>query len=346
MNYRINWDDGVFAVPDKVTECMKLATAKSLKVLLYLLRYKRLPEDPAEIGVSAEDIGDALSYWQQTGIIGNTGTAVIPVPESTDVPSEKPQVKILAKPPEEAAKPEPPKPRTVIKPQKSLLPSEIAERIEKSEEVAFLFKSAEGCLRRVLTFDDQRTILWFYDHLGMSADIITMLIAYCCSIERFNMGYIEKIALDWHEKSIITHEQAENEILIMQKKFSFEGRVQSRLRLQSKLTASQKKYIGDWALWDMDIDTVELAYDKTVDATGKPAFGYMNKILMKWHENGITSAQAAAEFDERTKPAPKEKATGNKKAEYGQKTDNSSSSAPSFDLSLILEHAKNSTPTV
>lgn len=337
MDYKINWDNGVFAVPDGVMDCMKLASGKAVKVLLYMLKYRDVPADPEDIGVTAEDIGDALSYWEQTGIITKNGQAASHDEHKNADKSEKPPVKILAKPPEAPAPIA--KPRAVIKPQKSLLPSEIAERIESSEDVAFLFESAEGCLKRVLTFDDQRTILWFYDHLGMSADIITMLIAYCCSIERTTMGYIEKIAVDWHEKNITTHEQAENEILLMQKKFSFEGRVQSRLRLQSKLTASQKKYIGDWAMWDMDIDMVELAYDKTVDATGKPSFNYMNKILQKWHDNGIDSVQAANDFDERTRPAAKDKPSASKAAD-------SRPADPSFDLSRILEHAKNSTPTL
>ena len=194
----------------------------------------------------------------------------------------------------------------------------------------------------MLTFDDQRTILWIYDHLGMSADIIMMLIAYCCSVGRTNMGYIEKAALDWNEKNIATHEQAENEILLMQKSFAFEGKVQSRLKMQNKLTASQKKYIDEWARMDMSVDLVELAYDKTVDATGKPAFQYMNKILVKWHDNNITDMQSAIEFDERTKPsrgqAPRQAAQGRSTA--------AEKSAPSFDLSAIMEHARNSKPTV
>ncbi len=332
MNYKVNWDDGIFAVPDSAADCLKLASGKSVKVLLYFLKYRSLPENPDIIGVTQEDIEDAMSYWEQVGVIYRADGEMKKSAAATAAP-----VKIVAASPESKTSE---KVRAAVpRPQKSLLPSEIADRIAASEEIAFLFSSAEASLRRVLTFDDQRTILWFYDHLGMSADIIIMLIAYCCSIERYNMAYIEKIAADWHEKNITTHEQAENEILLMQKKFSFEGKVQSRLKLQSKLTASQKKYIGDWAMWDIDIDMVELAYDKTVDATGKPAFGYMNKILQKWHDNGVSSAQEAREFDERTRPV-----RGG--TEKPQAAPVQSGSSPSFDLSLILEHAKNSTPTV
>lgn len=337
MDYKINWDcsEGVFAVPDAAAEGLKLASGKAVKVLIYFMKYRRAPECPDDIGVTSEDVEDALSYWEQLGVLKKTEDADRAVRKAANASAVMPQepVKIIAPPPAKA----PEKP--VIKPQKALLPTEIAERIAASEEIEFLFKSAEQSLGRVLTFDDQRTILWFYDHLGMSADIIIMLIAYCCSVGRGNMAKIEKIALDWHEKNITTHEQAENEILSMQKAFSFEGKVQSRLKLQSKLTASQKKYIGDWANMDVTLDMVELAYDKTVDGIGKPSFNYMDKILRKWNENGITNADDAAAFDERTKPVRKrEKAV--------KAPEPKASAAPSYDLDLLFEHALNTTPTV
>lgn len=343
MDYKVNWDSGgVFAVPDAAAEALRLASGKALKVLIYMLKYRRLPDDPDEIGVTAEDIDEALSYWSSVGVIYRSGNA----PQAKSQPAAHEPVRVLAPKPETAAPaaaipPVAPE-KEVIRPRKSLLPTEIAERIAESQEIALLFKSAEGSLKRVLTFDDQRTILWIYDHLGMSADIIMMLIAYCCSVGRTNMGYIEKAALDWNEKNIATHEQAENEILLMQKSFAFEGKVQSRLKMQNKLTASQKKYIDEWARMDMSVDLVELAYDKTVDATGKPAFQYMNKILVKWHDNNITDMQSAIEFDERTKPsrgqAPRQAVQGRSAA--------AEKSAPSFDLSAIMEHARNSKPTV
>lgn len=337
MNYKINWDcsEGVFAVPDAAAEGLKLASGKAVKVLIYFMKYRCAPERPDDIGVTSEDVEDALSYWEQLGVLrkaeGTERAAAKPANVSAEIAREP--VKIIA--PSPAKAPEKP----VIKPQKALLPTEIAERIAASEEIEFLFGSAEQSLGRVLTFDDQRTILWFYDHLGMSADIIIMLIAYCCSVGRGNMAKIEKIALDWHEKNITTHEQAENEILAMQKAFSFEGKVQSRLKLQSKLTASQKKYIGDWANMDVTVDMVELAYDKTVDGIGKPSFNYMDKILRKWHENGITNADEAALFDERTKPVRKQE-------KAARATETKASAAPSYDLDLLFEHALNTTPTV
>lgn len=351
MNYKINWDiGGVFAVPDAAADSLRLASGKWVKVLLYMLRYRQLPGDPGDIGVTAEDIDEALSYWSSVGVIsakGEENTAaeassvktaelVKAMPDGNAAKQPKTPVKILAPKPSESAAPvQAEKPSEEIRPRKSLLPSEIAERIEDSEEIAFLFKSAEGILKRVLTFDDQRTILWFYDHLGMSADIIIMLIAHCCSIGKSNMGYIEKAALNWHEKSITTHEQAENEILLMQKEYSYEGKIKSLFHLQN-ISSAQKKYICEWARADISLDLAELAYDKTLDKKNKADFPYINGILMKWRKNGVNDVNSALEFDDRP-------ARGRGREPQPQKT---GGSAPSFDLSLIMEHAKNSKPTV
>ncbi|MGN0641915.1 MAG: DnaD domain protein [Huintestinicola sp.] len=347
MSYKINWgiSDGVFAVPDVVVDSfLKLAGGKAVKVLLYLLRTKKVPE-PDELDMSAEDVEDALSYWKQVGLIYKDDSA--PPEIGTAVKTSE-----TAKQPEKTeaaptAKTAPPKP------QKALLPAEIAKRAEESEEIAFLFKSAEECLSKILTFDDQRTLLWIHDHLGMSADIILMLAAYCVSINHKSMAYIEKMAIDWHDKDITTHELADREILLLQKRFSMENRIVSRLELNRKLTSSEAAFAAKWAEMDIPIELILLAYDKSIPHTQKLSFNYMNKILVRWYENGVTTPEQAEEFDAKTKP---EDGTGKRKAASssgGQQRRNASaekplssdiSSQPSFDLGAIFEHAKNTAP--
>lgn len=90
---------------------------------------------------------------------------------------------------------------------------------------------------------------------------------------------------------------------------------------------------------DLTVDMVELAYDKTVDSIGKVSFNYMDKILRTWFENGIKSAEAAEDFDVRTKPVKKQ-SKANVQAQPQK------SSAPSYDLDLYFEHSLNSIPVL
>ena len=75
MKYNINWNssEGVFAVPDLAADCLKLASGKAVKLLLYILKNKGSEETLAEmgkaVGITEEDAEDAISYWQQVGVI-------------------------------------------------------------------------------------------------------------------------------------------------------------------------------------------------------------------------------------------------------------------------------------
>lgn len=333
MNYKFNWNDGnVFAVPDNVTGSgFKLASGKWVKVLIYMLSKKDLPDDPAEIGVSSEDIEEALAYWLEQGIIFPSSS-----PSHPKAPAEpKPAITILAPAPQEIQT-APAKKHERPSAAKAMLPSEIAERIAASEEIAFLMSSAEGIMKKPLNFEEQRTILSFVDYYGLSVDVILMLMGFCSNMGKINIAYIERVAEDWFEKEITTHEQAEKEILNMQKLFSFEGKIQSRLSLPDKLTKAQRDFIAQWSVWDISLEMIELAYEKTLNQKGKIDFRYMNGIIKKWYENGIVDAAAAESYDSRPKKQTVKAVT--------QSSAPTAKAAPSFDLQQILEHAKNTTP--
>jgi hypothetical protein len=85
LNLVFNWEmaENVFAVPDCVVDnYLKLASGKAVKVLLYVLKYKNLSEFDITtaanmLGITSEDVEDALSYWQQTGLFRERNSAVI-----------------------------------------------------------------------------------------------------------------------------------------------------------------------------------------------------------------------------------------------------------------------------
>lgn len=347
MNYKINWDDGVFAVPDGVADCLKLATGKAVKVLIYLLKYRSLPDDPAGIGVTEEDIEDAVNYWTQVGVIcGENGSFSGAKPAATvkakaDAENREADVRVIAPVPEQtlqkAQSVQAEAPKTVIKPHKALLPTQIAEKAAASEEVAFLFKQSQAILGRALTFDDQSTLLWIYEHLGMSADIILMLISQCFSMGRRTMAKIEQTAVKWHDKGIATLEQAQDELLLMQKAHSYEGQVKSRMGIQTEITPSQRKFIEEWAAQGISLDLIEKAYYINIEMKGKLAFNYINGILKNWTENGITTVSEAEEFDARPKENVRAKGSRSKNPTPAPVDE---ASQPSFDISLMFENAR------
>lgn len=331
MNYKVNWScsDGAFAVPDSAVDNIKLASGKAVKVLFYIMRYKTAATENAvdiaaqlDKNMTAEDVEDSLSFWEQVGVICQTGTEASPVTKASaaaenaktaDAPAQKPQLS-----PEKAVE------RAV----KMLSAAEIAEKVKNSQNIAFLLSGAETILGKPLNNTEQRTLIWLCEYYSMGSDILLMLIEFCKSIGKTNIGYIERIAVSWYEKDINTHERADAEIKRMQVYTSLEGRIKSRLELNRALTPKEKEIVSEWAAAGVTIELVELAYERTVQATGKAAFPYMKKIIENWLANDIHTPADAEKFEQSRSTSQ----------------ESISDDTHSYDLNKLLQHAKNNIP--
>ncbi|MBQ3161762.1 MAG: DnaD domain protein [Oscillospiraceae bacterium] len=325
MNYKINWDgaNGVFAVPDSVADSLKLANGKAVKVLLYILKNKITDIDynsiAAAVGVSDEDAEDAISFWQQVGVIYADGNKPVQVEKAVpSAPSVNP-IEISSELAKEKAT-------------KMLSPAEIAERAENNEEIKFLFSAAEATLGKVLTYTEQRTIIWLYEYYGIAPDILMMIMDFAVSQSKATIGFIEKIATTWHDNGITTHEQAEREIRQLQNFYSLSGQVTSRLELNRTLTPTERKFVNEWALKNISIELIVLAYERTIDSIGKVKFSYMNSILIDWYNKGCAAPNDVKSLESKRAAA---KSTPQKEAKKH-----------SYDLDLLVAHAINNTPKI
>lgn len=336
IKFKINWDSvsGVFAVPNETVDYIKLANEAAVKVLLLLLRYGKdctAARIKNLLGYSEETIEDALSYWEQLGMIISTEKSK-PLPSPQPERSEKAE-KTREQPKQaEKAKEIPEQPK--ISPTRTLTPKEIAERIESSQEMAFLFASVETCLGRMLNHTEHRSLIWIVDFLGLPPDVVLMLIEYCKSIGKTSMRYIETIAVSWQEKSIFSHEAAAAEIENMVKSHTLSCQVASKLGLNRSLISKEQNYVNEWSARGINIELITYAYEKTVEAIGKLSFAYMNKIILTWVENGLKTIEAIDEFDLKKK----NESTG----QQGQNDKDSHS----YDLDMFDTFALEHTPKI
>ena len=78
------------------------------------------------------------------------------------------------------------------------------------------------------------------------------------------------------------------------------------------LLPKNKNGIEQWYCeFHFSIDMLRLAYEKTVDNTGKVSFPYIHKILSTWHEKGFQKPEEAL-----SESAPPEKQKKEEKKEY------------------------------
>ena len=175
--------------------------------------------------------------------------------------------------------------------------AEIDAAASVNKEIDYLFREAERILGKILSPLDFELLYSFVDWLGLPVEVVIMLLRFAVSHGKTGKRYIETVAMDWADKGIDTYESAEEYIREIELKLSNEGKVRGILGIYDRaLSPTEKKYITAWTHEkNIPLELVEEAYDRTVTATGKLNFGYMNKILLSWSEDGLSTLEEVRE---------------------------------------------------
>lgn len=160
---------------------------------------------------------------------------------------------------------------------------------------------------RILTGEELKTLLSLRDYLKLPPEVISMALTYCLQkVEYYNKTYgknrtmsmriLEKECYSWANNGIQTLEQASAYISHSLEMMAPEAQVKKAMGLDRPLVDSEREYIHAWLNMGFEVDAIRQAYEKTVLATGKLAWRYMNKILLNWHEKNLhTGRQVSAE---------------------------------------------------
>ena len=178
------------------------------------------------------------------------------------------------------------------------------------------FRALRGEIQRILgknlTTEELKILIGFTRYLGLSADVIVLLVCYCKDKAKKlgktrtpSLRTIEKEAYEWAEKGIDTMEEAAAYTQQQNLRFSRVGRIMETLQIRGRnLTAPEKRYIKQWLEMDFEEEAIGLAYERSCVNTGGLAWPYMHKILTSWHEQGLHTAQQVQSGD-RKKTVPK-----------------------------------------
>ena len=78
------------------------------------------------------------------------------------------------------------------------------------------------------------------------------------------------------------------------------GQLKKLLQIYDRqLTVTEEKYARQWLEMGIEMDAIAIAYDRTCVNTGNMNWNYMNKILARWHEDGIRTAQQVKDRDQK-----------------------------------------------
>lgn len=312
---------------------MPSANGEFVKIYLYLLRCISGGSEDLSICTLADkfnntenDICRALKYWEQQRLLvleknesGHvTGICLCdpsaPAQESVQMPSLSASVQESV-PTEDSQAPVVSAPAKL--PSKTIEKERIAE-LSGQEDIQQLFCIIEQYLGKTLGSTHVNTILYLYDKLGFSSDLIEYLVEYCVSRGSRSIRYIETVAIAWHQEGITTVEQAREAssqynkyIFSVLKSFGIKG----RNPVSSELSYI-KKWTGDYGF---TLDIITQACERTVAQIHQPSFEYADKILDNWYKQGVKHSADISPLDDQHQKTRK---TASKPSESSNKFNN------------------------
>lgn len=271
---------GVFVLPDEIADRhLRIASFIQVKVLLWVSRNGGLFDADAcakAVGECAPDCCDALQYWVGSGILQLSGELSAPQPAEVQPPVKK------------AVSPRP----KVTKPQMTA----VIARQSRDEEFGVLLTEASARMGRPLTNGDAETLLYLYETVGLPAAVLLMVVGYAVQAEHVHMRYIEKVALDWAQRGIVTMEAAEEHLCYLERCEQAVAHVQLVCALQKPLTgATAQRAAEKWIFaWHISDEVLAQAFEICKEKTGKFETRYMDRVLENWHSQGADTVEKIA----------------------------------------------------
>lgn len=339
--YQDNYTDFTVISNRFIDEYMLAANDAQLKIYLYLIRIMgaRLSTSISDIAdlfnYTEKDVMRALKYWEKNGLLAldyddNKNITGIHMMDFGALP---------AAPTAPAIAPVPAVSAQVITPLASVVPistklntadtspTDAYEKPNYSLDDLKAFKSDEATsrllfiteqyLKKTLSPNEIRSMLFISDKLGFSEDLIDYLIQYCVDRNKKDLRYIEKVAISWAQQGITTPKQAKK-LAGKYDKSVYE--IMKALGKTGTPTQTEVTFITHWTKeLGFTADVIFAACERTVLATDKHRFEYADSILNSWHKAGVHHKSDIQSLDDNYRKAKASKpAAANKFNQFKQ----------------------------
>ena len=296
-----------------IDEHMTSANEAQIKIYLYLLRCMgdNIPVSVSDIAdrfnYMEKDILRALLYWDKTGLLSVeyddqkniVGICLNECISSDSVRSHANSVNVSEKNNDaENAITE-----NIVNPSDStrhFYPQNQIQEFCDMDEVRTLIFVTEQYLGKTLSKNDVNTLIYIYDELHFSIELIEYLIEYCVSNGHKSMRYIEKAALGWSADGIKSVKDAKSNISRFKKVyydilklFGINNRNPVDLEIE---------YMNKWLdTFGFELDMISEAIQRTIMNTGKSSYSYADSILSDWNEKNIHHPSDLPDYDKSRK---------------------------------------------
>ena len=293
------------------------ANGEFVKVYLYLLRCST---SSMELTISSiadalnhteNDVRRALSYWERLHILQLTYDSAGNLTDITFVESQNMEAASQGRLSQYASS------LTDLQnsPGKLTVSADRKKELSSQEEVKQLLYIAEQYLAKQLSSTEVNHILYYYDELHFSSDLIEYLIEYCVSKGKRSINYIRKVALEWAARGVTTVKEAKEDSNFYHRDYytilnAFGIRGRGPAKAEADFMAAWFQEYG------FTTDIILEAVNRTITRIHTPSFEYADRILQEWKSKGVKHAADIASLPKpvaqtRRSSAPSTKPAGN-----------------------------------
>jgi len=169
------------------------------------------------------------------------------------------------------------------------------KQLTASDEIKWLLPQLEQLLQRTVKPSEIQLVLYFYESLGFSTDLILYLYDYCISRGKKSNAYIEKVALSWATEGISSATEAKAAIDSYNENHST---VMKAFGLNRAPVPAERGYLNRWFdEMGFSSDMVTEACNRTILSINKPDFKYTDRILTSWYEQQVKTISDLQGYD-------------------------------------------------
>ncbi len=284
--------DALATVPAMAGRYLKLASPVQIQVLLWIATVGNGSGSPEscfeDLGsrVTLADCEDAFHFWEQEGILVSSEQSTIktvkrmpnPTPDSTEDASLVLNESTVVQIPVVDSTPK---------------TKEIIHRSRDHKQFMEILQTAEYLFGRPLNRADQNKLLDLFDTSNLAPETIMLALSYCARKGKQKIAYLVSTCNKWEEKGILTYEDADRELLYIERTEKCWDTVATWLSLHiEKPKVSDMRLAEKWVhQLELSEELVLFAFKNCMEACGEFKSSYMDKALSDWHKKGLLTLE-------------------------------------------------------
>lgn len=289
---RINYVKG--EIPDNIADILANADEQDLKILTLLLMAADKDGEVEDgfsaeqyLGISKADVDASLKFWRGAGVVASARTQKKKNEDGGTVSVNTAHRNGAV----ESGGVE------------NYQSAELATLLESRAVSACFVDEAQKVFGKTFNSYDTSVIVGLVDQYGFEEEAILEILAYVFRMGKKGVKYAEKVAIGFYDDGLTTAADVTARIALIERSREESYKIKKIFGFGDRaLTKTEQALFEKWVgVYGYDVDVIKLAYDMMIDAIQKPVPKYADKILERWHCEGLRALSDVEAYEKSRK---------------------------------------------